>query len=61
MHYPNLLHYDPDYAAEGRWGRLPAPQSFPIAVDDSHGSTPACVGCFFMNRNATVLSRDLIT
>src|SRR5687767_8026988 len=34
MHYPNLLHYDPDYAAAGRWGRLVAPQSFPIVADD---------------------------
>jgi hypothetical protein len=34
MHYPNLLHYDPDYAAASRWGKLVAPQSFPIAVDD---------------------------
>src|SRR5438067_2788580 len=44
MHYPNLLHYDPDYAAESRWGRLVAPQSFPIATDDGHGAGPACVG-----------------
>ncbi len=21
MHYPNLLHYDPAYAAASRWGR----------------------------------------
>jgi N-terminal half of MaoC dehydratase len=44
MHYPNLLHFDPDYAAASRWGKLVAPQSFPIAVDDGHGSAPACVG-----------------
>ena len=44
MHYPNLLHYDPDYSAASRWGRLVAPQSFPIVVDDGHGSAPACVG-----------------
>jgi acyl dehydratase len=44
MHYPNLLHYDPAYAAQSRWGRLVAPQSFPIAIDDGHGSAPACVG-----------------
>jgi N-terminal half of MaoC dehydratase len=44
MHYPNLLHYDPTYAAAGRWGKLVAPQSFPIAIDDGHGSAPACVG-----------------
>lgn len=45
MHYANLLHFDPDYAAESRWGKLVAPQSFPIVVDDGHGSAPACVGC----------------
>jgi hypothetical protein len=45
MHYPNLLHYDPPYAAASRWGKLVGPQSFPIVVDDGHGSAPACVGC----------------
>lgn len=45
MHYANLLHYDPDYAVESRWGRLIAPQSFAIVADESHGSAPACVGC----------------
>ena len=45
MHYPSLLHYDPDYAAASRWGGLVAPQSFPIATDDGHGAAPACVGC----------------
>ena len=44
MHYPNLLHYDPAYAAESRFGRIVAPQSFPIAIDDGHGAAPACVG-----------------
>jgi N-terminal half of MaoC dehydratase len=44
MHYPNLLHYDPAYAAAGRWGKLVAPQSFAIAIDDGHGAAPACVG-----------------
>jgi hypothetical protein len=45
MHYPNLLHYDHDYAAAGRYGRLVAPQSFAVATDDGHGAGPACVGC----------------
>jgi hypothetical protein len=45
MHYANLLHYDHDYAAEGRWGRLVAPQSFAVAVDDGHGAGAACAGC----------------
>lgn len=45
MHYPNLLHYDHDFAAEGRYGRLVAPQSFAVATDDGHGAGPACAGC----------------
>lgn len=45
MHYPNLLHYDHDFAAESRYGRLVAPQSFAVATDDGHGAGPACVGC----------------
>jgi hypothetical protein len=44
MHYPNLLHYDPAFSKAGRWGKLVAPQSFPIACDDGHGCAPACVG-----------------
>lgn len=44
MHYPNLLHFDPAYAAASRWGKLVAPQSFAIATDDGHGAGPACVG-----------------
>lgn len=44
MHYANLLHYDPTYAAESRWGKLVAPQSFPIVADDGHGAAPACAG-----------------
>ena len=44
MHYPNLLHFDPAYAAVSRWGNLVAPQSFAIATDDGHGAGPACVG-----------------
>lgn len=45
MHYANLLHFDPDYAAESRWGKLVAPQSFPIVMDDSHGTAASCMGC----------------
>jgi hypothetical protein len=44
MHYPNLLHFDPAYAAASKWGKLVAPQSFSIATDDGHGAAPACVG-----------------
>ena len=45
MHYPNLLHYDQNYAAISRFGRLVAPQSFVIAAADGHGCPPAAVGC----------------
>ena len=45
MHYANLLHFDRDFAAQSRFGKLVAPQSFPIVMDDGHGSAPACVGC----------------
>ncbi|MFT5481831.1 MAG: hypothetical protein ACI9GW_000476 [Halieaceae bacterium] len=45
MHYPNLLHYDHDFSAEGRYGRIVAPQSFAVATDDGHGAGPACAGC----------------
>jgi hypothetical protein len=44
MHYPNLLHYDADYAATGRFGRLVAPQSFTIAAAEGHGACPAGIG-----------------
>jgi len=44
MHYPNLLHFDHDYAAVGRWGRLVAPQSFTIAAGEGHGACPAGIG-----------------
>jgi acyl dehydratase len=44
MHYANLLHFDPEYAAQSRFGGLVAPPSFPIATDDGHGAAPACVG-----------------
>ena len=40
MHYANLLHYDHDFAAKGRYGRLVAPQSFAVATDDGHGAGP---------------------
>jgi hypothetical protein len=44
MHFPNRINYDDDFAAESRFGRLVAPQSFAVALDDAHGSAPACVG-----------------
>jgi len=44
MHYPNRLHYDDEFAADSRFGRVVAPQSFAVACDDGHGAGPACVG-----------------
>jgi hypothetical protein len=44
MRYPNWLHYYDEFARESRFGRIVAPQSFPVACDDGHGSAPACVG-----------------
>lgn len=44
MRYPNRLHYDPDFAAASRFGRQVAPQSFPVAMDDAHGTAPSCIG-----------------
>ncbi|MFD1613294.1 MaoC family dehydratase N-terminal domain-containing protein [Sphingomonas tabacisoli] len=44
MHYPNRLHYDLGYAQQSRFGGLIAPQSFPVTMDDGHGSAPSCIG-----------------
>ncbi|TAK99459.1 MAG: hypothetical protein EPO08_16410 [Rhodospirillaceae bacterium] len=44
VHYPNRIHYDSEYAAQSRWTRLVAPQSFAIICDDGNGAGPASVG-----------------
>jgi hypothetical protein len=44
MHYPNRLHYEDEFAAESRFGGIVAPQSFPVATDDGHGTAPSCIG-----------------
>lgn len=44
MHYPNPLHFDPDYAAESRWGEIVAPQSFVASTEIAHGVWPANIG-----------------
>ena len=44
MHYPNRLHYDTMYTQQSRHGELIAPQSFPVTMDDAHGSAPSCIG-----------------
>lgn len=44
MQNPNPLYFDEAYAAEGRFERLVAPQSFAVCVDTSHGAGPAIQG-----------------
>lgn len=44
MQNPNPLYYDEEYAADGRFGELSAPQSYAVCTDDSHGAAPAIQG-----------------
>jgi acyl dehydratase len=44
MQNANPLYYDRAYAAESRFGRLVAPQSFAVATDVGHGASPSIQG-----------------
>jgi acyl dehydratase len=44
MQNPNPLYFDEACAAESRFGRLLAPQSFAVCTDTSHGAGPAIQG-----------------
>jgi len=44
MQNPNPLYFDESCAAQSRFGRLVAPQSFAVCTDTSHGAGPAIQG-----------------
>jgi hypothetical protein len=44
MNYPNRLHYDEAFAADGELGRIVAPQSFAVCTIHGHGALPALQG-----------------
>ena len=44
MQNPNPLHYDKDWAAGSRFGRILAPQSFTVNCTWGHGAEPSIQG-----------------
>ncbi len=44
MHYANPLHFDDEWAAESRFGKIVAPYSFTVATTNGHGAAPTNVG-----------------
>ncbi|MGI9590721.1 MAG: FAS1-like dehydratase domain-containing protein [Myxococcota bacterium] len=44
MQNPNPLFFDAEYAAESRFEKMVAPQSFAVCTDTSHGAGPAIQG-----------------
>lgn len=44
MQNPNPAYFDADYAKQGRFGKIVAPQSFMVCTSDSHGAAPSIQG-----------------
>lgn len=44
MHYANPLHFDEEWAAESRFGKIVAPYSFTVATTNGHGAAPTNIG-----------------
>ena len=44
MQNPNPAYFDDDYAKQGRFGKIVAPQSFMVCTSDSHGAAPSIQG-----------------
>lgn len=44
MHYANPLHFDDEWAAQSRFGKIVAPYSFTVATTNGHGAAPTNIG-----------------